>query len=158
MPRKVFLILGSYSSLLLSAASLSLLISFVYLLFLFCCILATESDDHMVLLLSADSFFSVPNSSLASQKFAPVCCFQVPPVLFNYSIYLFPFCCILATEDDDPMVLLLRADSMFFLPNTYLAFQKFSSYLDSYSIKLLSGPFSMTNGLVVVLLLFSSLG
>ena len=45
-----------------------LLFSFVYLLFLFCCILATEDDDHMVLL-SADCYLFPPNSYLASQKF-----------------------------------------------------------------------------------------
>ena len=41
-----------------------------FLLVLFYCIIATEGDQRMVLLLSADSFFSVPNSSLASQKFS----------------------------------------------------------------------------------------
>ena len=46
-----------------------LIISFVYLLFLFCCILATEEDDHTVLLLSAVCIFLPPNCYLASQKF-----------------------------------------------------------------------------------------
>ena len=51
-----------------SAFRFFLLISFVYLLFLFLCILATEDKDHMVLQLSAVSLFVLPISYFASQK------------------------------------------------------------------------------------------